>query len=83
MSINILETNSYSFLIEVIENKIFSTKTHLSGVSNDSLKETVILSFDYLAEVLSNHKNYNWSRTHKEIRLKEALTSSAFYGYIN
>lgn len=80
-SIYILETNSSSFLIEIKEEKLFTTKTHISRISNQSLRETVILSFDYLMQVFSNHKNYGWSEIHKEKRLNEALASPAFYGY--
>ncbi|MGV6945078.1 hypothetical protein [Sphingobacterium kyonggiense] len=82
LSVYILETNTNSFLIEIKEEKIFSTKTHLSRISNNSLKNTIIMAFDYLMEVIVSHKNYNWSNNHKEIRLNETLNDPMFYKLI-
>lgn len=77
--IYIHETNTNSFLVEFKEWKLFTPKTHLSFIINESLRLTIILSFDKVLNFFSNHPKYEWSKEQKNnllIRILEYLSQS-------
>lgn len=71
--IYINETNTNSFLVEFKEWKFFYYKTHFTFISNDTIKLTIILTFDKVYDYFNSHPKYTWTQQQKENKLNRVL----------
>lgn len=79
--IDIHETNSPTYIIEIKEFGFFKDKIHFSFVTNNEFEKTIIESLDKAYDFFLSQKNWKWTLEQRDRKEKEIFSILRNYNY--